>query len=162
MTYRVTYTTPTGRSRDMTTHAANADEARAACVAATGCDFGQITSAEPLDASPDRYRIANEASDGKTVTFLRHRRGAIGWTDALKDALFFPTLAHARAVLEAVEATRDRAGRRFIVAELDTPDGPGHRELTEADAEALTIREAVDSMSADADLYFERYPEADQ
>ena len=109
--------------------------------------------------TPDRYRIANEASDGHTVTFWRVPMAAPGWTPHIADADQFTTLDHARAVLTAIEACRARAGRRFVVAEIDTPDGPAHREVPPDEADAPTIRDCIDSMAEDANLYFERYPD---
>ena len=87
--------------------------------------------------SADRYRIANEASDGQTVTFLRVPRENIGWTPDVIRSDSFDTLDHAQAVLAALEAGRARAGRRFIVAEIDTPKGPAHREITPEDDHGL-------------------------
>lgn len=82
--------------------------------------------------APDRYRIANETSGG-TVLFRGARFASGGWTPSLADALEFETLADARINLRAIEASGRRAGRRYVMAEIDTDAGPAHREVTEQD-----------------------------
>jgi len=79
----------------------------------------------------DRYLIANEASDGHSMTFRAYTPGGHGrWADRIEQATRWPTLDEAQGVLAQIEAERVRAGRRFVVEEIDTPDGPAHAELS--------------------------------
>ena len=82
--------------------------------------------------SAERYLIANEASDGETVTFRAYTEGGRGrWTRTLGSAFRWPWRNFARAQLAHLEAERARKGRRFVLAEIAAPDGTlAHRELT--------------------------------
>ena len=73
------------------------------------------------------YLIANEASDGATLTFRAYTPGGRGrWAAREASARRWQDIDDARAELAQLEAERVRAGRRFVVEEIDTPDGPAH------------------------------------
>lgn len=104
------------------------------------CTRGVHLTPEPVLSSSrfvvaptaERYLIANEASDGETVTFRAYTDDGVGrWTPALGSALRWPWRNFARVQLDQLEAKRARGGRRFVLAELEAPDGRlAHRELT--------------------------------
>ena len=78
----------------------------------------------PRMTQPDRYRIAREPSPHR-VEFLGVRHAA-PWTRETKDADHWPTYQLAEVVMQAMNAGRP-PHRLFIVAEIDTTDGPAHR-----------------------------------
>lgn len=85
------------------------------------------------------YLIANEASGGN-VTFRRRTIYGAGWTPDDREAHRWPTLAEARAALDQIEAQLNRAGRRFIVEEIDAGAGQlAHRELAEDEPAAYVV-----------------------
>lgn len=81
-----------------------------------------------------RFLIANEASGGG-LTFRCGVLWGTGWTPDASRAERFETLAAAREARDQLDRERRRAGRRLIVAEQPTPEGPAHRIIEDHEGE---------------------------
>ena len=104
-------------------------ERHAAALDSMSADADLYFERWPRDDKPPAYLIANEASDGQSITYAATVERQ--WTPTVEAANRWRSLATARAALAQIEAARPRSGRRMIWEEVTAPDGrKAHRDVT--------------------------------